>query len=86
MDDGESNFLEHEKFLRGLVDDFDFTMPGISESLGKDMAVTAAMAIIERTGPDQKDATGGPIKANEPKYAARKLKKYHSDKVGIRTG
>lgn len=83
---GGSNIDEVESWEKDLIDSFDFTRPGEDQSLGRDMAADVATGIIDRTTAEQRDATGSPLKPNEPKYAKRKAEKYGAHQPLVRTG
>lgn len=71
--------------LEALIATFNFERQGHGESLGKDAAGIVAEGIKDRSVADQ----GGPDgtwPANDPKYTARKKKKYNVELVGFRTG
>ena len=86
MDDVTSNAIEVQKEFLDLIAGFNLTLPGRDQSIGRDMAVAAAGGIVVRTVIDQEDSSGNPLKPNNPKYAARKLKEHDVSKVGILTG
>ncbi len=68
--------------IQAAVDTFDFTMPGEGgQSLGRDLAVTAAKGIADRSDSGL-DLNGEPFAANEDKYAKYKEKRYDVDRPG----
>ncbi len=81
-----SNLVEYQPAFAALINDFNLTVPGKDQSLGRDMATEACLAIVERSVADQQDATGGTFKATSPKYTASKLRKFSVDLVGVRSG
>lgn len=77
----EFNPEEVEALVQAVVDTFDFTLPGKSQSLGRDLAVTAAEGIADRSNQGL-DAAGEPFKPNAAKYAAYKFRKFQVDRPG----
>lgn len=86
MADVESNIDDIEAWLDGIVAAVDFTRPGKDQSLGRDLAGIVAEEIHKRTVGNEQSADGSTLKANTPKYAAWKAKKYHVQQPLIRTG
>lgn len=86
MADVESNFLEFEAEFKGLIDGFNFTIPGKDQSLGRDLAAGAALMISDRSISEQGNAQGQPWDANERKYKAMKERKHGVYSVGVLTG
>jgi hypothetical protein len=74
-------------FLEGFVDSFDFTRPGIDQTLGRDVKGLAAQRIYDRAI-TTKGGVSGPWPENEPVYAAAKEKRYDTDPQdpNVRTG
>jgi len=81
-----SNIDDLARWERELIDTWDFTVAGESQSLGRDMVGAVAEGINERTVADQKDATGGDLTPNEARYAARKAREWGSHQPLIRSG
>jgi hypothetical protein len=86
MADIESNLDDIDRWLNEAIASVDFTRPGSEGSLGEDIAHIIAQGIIDRTVAEQKTSDGSPLKENEPKYRARKLKKYGVEQPLLRTG
>lgn len=86
MADVETNFLEFEAEFKALIDGFDFTIPGKDQSLGRDLASSAALMISDRSISEQGNAQGSPWAPNAPKYAKMKQDKHGVYNVGILTG
>lgn len=76
MATGESsNLAEIVAWLDRLVDAFDFTLPGVDGSLGRDLAGVVAREIAARSANAQ-DPDGNEWAPNEPGYAQWKAKRY----------
>jgi hypothetical protein len=86
MADVESNILEFEAEFKDLIDGFVFTLPGKDQSLGRDLAASAAMGISDRSIATQADAQGQPWRENEDKYRKMKERKHGVYNVGVLTG
>lgn len=86
MADVESNAEEHISDFQSKINSFSFLLVGKDKSLGRDVARLAALGIIARTTGDQEDASGSPLKPNDPKYAAWKARKHEAYGVGNLTG
>ena len=63
-----------ENKLNEWLDRFDFTRPGLDQSLGRDVAMKTVDRIIDRS--EQKRSITEDWPANAPKYAKWKEKKY----------
>jgi hypothetical protein len=76
IDDGASDFLE------AVLDTFDFTLPGEQgQTLGRDLAVGAAMGIAQRSNQGL-DVDGQKFRPNSPDWARYKLDRYQVDRPG----
>ena len=82
----DSNLNSIARRIDEIVAGIKFTLPGDQGSLGRDLAHKVAEEIIDRTVADRKAADGSPLKPNEPKYAARKKKRYGVEQPLVRTG
>jgi hypothetical protein len=81
-----SNGDEIAAWLDAVVAGFDFTLPGIDQSLGRDLARTAAQGMIDRAVDEGKDPDGAPLKPNAEPYRSWKRKKYSVEAPLVRTG
>lgn len=85
---GDSNVDAVAKHVEDLIATFDFTRPGIEESMGKDALHAIAEDIASSAAALQANPTGDPFPDNEPEYAEYKARKYgmHPPAYGFRTG
>lgn len=81
-----SNGDEVAAWVAAMVAGFNFEADIGDRSLGRDLAGTAAQAMIDRAAADGKDPDGVDYEPNEPKYRARKRKDYQVDQPNVRTG
>lgn len=86
MPDDLTNFDQHVAWIKDLVGEFNFKLPGKDESVGKDMANLAAQRMTDRSEQQQGSPDGSIWLANEPRYAAWKAKKHNVHAVGVLTG
>ncbi|WP_165251178.1 hypothetical protein [Paludisphaera soli] len=85
---GDSNVDSLAARIKALIDSFDFTRPGIEQSMGEDAAHAVAEDIASSAAELQEEPTGGGFPSNEPGYARRKAEKYGvgDPAYGFRTG
>jgi hypothetical protein len=81
----EDNVDQVMNWVDGLVDSFDFTLPGKDESLARDLAGLVAQGIFDRSA-EARGADGTPWPPNERKYRAWKERRYHQVQPLKRTG
>jgi hypothetical protein len=82
------NMDEIAAWLKAVVEQINMEMPGVEQSLGRDLAGVVADGIHNRTVEQKLDGAGNPLPANEAKYAARKAKDYNlgANEPALRTG
>ena len=80
------NLAELIAWIDGLVETFDFTLPGVEGSLGRDLAAKAAEGLAKRSN-DSLDPDGTAWEENSAQYEKYKRKRYlMADRPNIRTG
>lgn len=82
----DSNIDDVEAWEKGLVDSLDFTLPGVDQSIGRDVVGDVASGIHERTVDLMRDATGAPLKPNKDPYKTWKEVKLGVYQPLIKTG
>ncbi len=80
-----SNINEVAAWLDRVVQSIDMNIPGIDQSMGRDMAHAVADGIEKRSYEKQQGASVQWPK-NEAKYLERKKRLYGQDKINFRTG
>src|SRR4051812_11189637 len=82
----DSNIDEINAWMDDVIDGIVFTMPGVDQSLGRDLAGAVAEGIADRSVPDAKDPDGGTWDDNREPYKSWKAAKYDAYQPGILTG